>query len=133
MTHLCHGSAHSDCTHTQLCEQETTRNGVCKALVTTFLNIISMFKNDDHPDVSLGPLLDNFKDVKSDSHVQEHDNDSLCLLKEKVRVVCTRTTAKDDGVVEAVTKNLRVIVKNMEPVMREVITEAVGNEDRTLE
>ena len=106
---------------------------MCKALATAFLDMIPMPKNDDHSDVSLGPLLDNFNDVKSDSRVQEHDNDSLRLLEEKVRVVCTRTTSKDDGVVEAVTKNLRVIVKNMEPVMREVITEAVGNEDRTLE
>ena len=95
--------------------------------------MIPMPKNDDHSDVSLGPLLDNFKDVKSDPRVQEHDNDALRLQEEKLRVACTSTTAKDDGAVEAAAKNLRAAVKNMEPAMREVITEAIGKKGRTLE
>ena len=106
---------------------------MCKALAKAFLDIIPMPKNDDHSDVPLGPLLDHFKDVKSDSRVQEYDNDALRLLEEKVRVACTSTTAKDDGAVEPATKNLRAAVKNMEPAMREVITEAIGKKGRTLE
>ena len=96
------------------------------------MEIIPMPKNDDHSDVSLGPLLDNFKDVKSDARVQAHDNDALRLLEEKLRVACT-TTAKDDGAVEAAAKNLRAAVKEMEPNMRQVITEATGKKGRTLE
>ena len=103
---------------------------MCKALATAFLDMIPMPKNDDHSDVSLGPLLDNFKDVKSDPRVQAHDNDSLRLLEEKFRVA---HTDNDDGAVEAATKNLRVAVQNMEPAMREVITEAIGKKGRTLE
>ena len=107
---------------------------MCKALVTAFLEMIPMPKNDDHSDVSLGPLLDNFKDVKSDPRVQEHDNDALRLLEEKLRVACTATTAKDDGAaVEAAAKNLLVAVAKMEPAMREVINEASIKEGRTLE
>ena len=106
---------------------------MCKALATAFLAMVPMPKNDDHSDVSLGPLLDNFKDVKSDARVQAHDNDSLRLLEEKFRIAYTTTTDKDDGAVEAATKNLRAAVKNMEPAMREVITEAIGKKGRTLE
>ena len=113
--------------------QETTRDGVCKALVTAFLDMIPMPKNDDHSDVSLGPLLDNFKDVKSDPRVKAHDNDSLRLMEEKFRVAWATTTDNDDGAVEAATKNLRAAVQNMEPAMREVITEALGKKGRTLE
>ena len=65
---------------------------MCKALATAFLAMVPMPKNDDHSDVSLGPLLDNFKDVKSDPRVQAHDNDSLRLMEEKFRVACTTTT-----------------------------------------
>ena len=92
-----------------------------------------MPKNDDHSDVSLGPLLDNFKDVKSDPRVQAHDNDSLRLMEEKLRIALATTTDKDDGAVEAATKNLRAAVQNMEPAMREVITEANNKKGRTLE
>ena len=113
--------------------QETTRDAVCKALATAFLDMIPMPKNDDHSDVSLGPLLDNFKDVKSDPRVKAHDNDSLRLLEEKFRVAWTTTTDNDDGAVEAATKNLRAAVQNMEPAMREVITEANSKKGRTLE
>ena len=113
--------------------QETTRDGVCKALATAFLDMIPMPKNDDHSDVSLGPLLDNFKDVKSDARVQAHDNDSLRLMEEKFRIAHTTTTDNDDGAVDAATKDLRVAVQNMEPAMREVITEAIGKTGRTLE
>ena len=95
--------------------------------------MIPMPKNDDHSDVFLGPLLDNFKDVKSDPRVQEHDNDALRLQEEKLRVACTSATAKDDGAVEAAAKNLRAAVQSMEPAMREVISEAIGKEGRTLE
>ena len=113
--------------------QETTRDGVCKALATAFLDMIPMPKNDDHSDVSLGPLLDNFKDVKSDARVQAHDNDSLRLMEEKFRIAHTTSTDNDDGAVEAATKDLRVAVQNMEPAMREVITEANNKKGRTLE
>ena len=106
---------------------------MCKALAKAFLDIIPMPKNDDHSDVSLGPLLDNFKDVKSDARVQAHDNDSLRLLEEKFRIAHTTSTDNDDGAVEAASKNLRVAVQNMEPAMREVITEAIGKKGRTLE
>ena len=123
-------AAHT-CTHK--CMQETTRDGVCKALTTAFLAIIPVPKNDDHSDVSLGPLLDNFKDVKSDPRVQAHDNDSLRLLEEKFRIAHTTNADNDEGAVEAATKNLRVVVQNMEPAMREVITEAIGKTGRTLE
>ena len=113
---------------------------MCKALATAFLEMIPMPKNDDHSDVSLGPLLDNFKDVKSDPRVQEHDNEALRFLEEKLRVACittttttTTTTDKDDGAVEAAAKNLLVAVQNMEPAMREVIKEASIKKGRTLE
>ena len=56
---------------------------MCKTLAKAFLEIIPMPKNDDHSDVPLGPLLDHFKDVKSDSRVQEYDNDALRLLEER--------------------------------------------------
>ena len=105
---------------------------MCKALATAFLDIIPLPKNDDHTDVSLGPLLDNFKDVKSDPRVQAHDNDSMRLLEEKLRVACT-TTDTNDGAVEAAAKNLRVAVQKMEPDMRLVITEASIKKGRTLE
>ena len=91
-----------------------------------------MPKNDDHSDVSLGPLLDNFKDVKSDPRVKAHDNDSLRLLEEKLRLACT-AKPKDDGAVEVAAKNLRAAVEKMEPDMRLVITEATGKKGRTLE
>ena len=92
-----------------------------------------MPKNDDHSDVSLGPLLDNFKDVKSDARVKAHDNDALRLLEEKLRVACT-TTAKDSRrAVKAAAKDLRAAVSNMEPAMRQVITESSGKKGRTLE
>ena len=92
-----------------------------------------MPKNDDHSDVSLGPLLDNFKDVKSDPRVKAHDNDSLRLMEEKFRIALATTTDKDDGAVQAATKNLLAAVQNMEPAMREVITEANNKKGRTLE
>ena len=103
---------------------------MCKALATAFLDIIPLPKNDDHTDVSLGPLLDNFKDVKSDPRVQEHDNDELRLLEAKLRVACT---ANDDGAVEAAAKDLLAVLQKMEPAMREVIKEASVKEGRTLE
>ena len=106
---------------------------MCKALATAFLDMIPMPKNDDHSDVSLGPLLDNFKDVKSDPRVQAHDNDSLRLMEEKFRVALTSTTDNDDGAVEVATKNLLAAVQKMEPAMREVITEANNKKGRTLE
>ena len=112
--------------------QKTTRDGVCKALATAFLDMIPMPKSDDHTDLSLGPLLDNFEDVKSDSRVQAHDNEALRLLEEKVRIACS-TTDKDNGAVKAAAKNLRAAVKDMKPAMREVITEATRKKGRTLE
>ena len=91
-----------------------------------------MPKNDDHSHVSLGPLLDNFKDVKSDPRVKAHDNDSLRLSEEKLRVACT-AASKDDGAVEVAAKNLRAAVEKMMPDMRLVIAEAIAKKGRTLE
>ena len=92
-----------------------------------------MPKDDDHADVSLGPLLDDFKDVKSDSRVRAHDKETLRLLEEKVRIVCSTTDKDSGGAVKAAAKNLRAAVKDMEPAMREVITEATRKKGRTLE
>ena len=91
-----------------------------------------MPKNDDHSNISLGPLLDGFQDVKSDPRVQAHDNESLRLLEEKLRVACT-TTQKDDGAVKAAVDDLRAAVRKMEPDMRQVITAASKKKGRTLE
>ena len=91
-----------------------------------------MPKNDDHSDVPLGPLLDNFKDVKSDSRIQAHENDSLRLKEEKLRVACT-TIPEDAAAVNAAANDLRAAVQNMESDMRQVITEALGKKGRTLE
>ena len=112
--------------------QDYTRDSVCKALVTAFLDRIPMPKNEDHSDVVLGPVLDDFQPVKSDPRVQKHDNDSLRLLEEQLRVACT-TTPPDDDRINAAADNLREAVGAMEPDMRAVIDEALTKKGRTLE
>ena len=103
---------------------------MCNALATAFLGQIPRPKNDDHSDISLGPILDNYEPVKANSLIQAHDNAALRLMEEKIRVACT---PEDDNDVKPAADDLRVAVGKMEPVMRQVITEALSKEGRTLE